>query len=85
MTTKNIEVPILGARLLDGTPKYTPKQWLKRLRQFLERKPKMDTTPLKRGEVMTDSYWSGNRKKNTGRLFLGTGPRSAVPNYTIGI
>ena len=49
MAEKNI-VPNLEAKASDGNPKFTPRQWLERFRQFTKREHKIDITPLVKGE-----------------------------------
>ena len=55
MTEKNI-VPNLEANASDGNPIFPPRQWFERFRQFT--KPKIDITPLLKGEDFTDSKWT---------------------------
>ena len=58
MTEKSI-VPNLEARARDRNPIFTPRQWLGSLRQFTKREHKIDTTPLLKGEHITDTEWTG--------------------------
>ena len=48
----------------DGERIFTPKQWLKRFRQYTKRKHKMDITELIRGAEITRTGWSGKKPKS---------------------
>ena len=56
MAEKNV-VPNLETKATDGNPVFTPRQWLKRFKQFTKREHKIDFTPLLKGEYITDSGW----------------------------
>ena len=56
MNEKNT-VPNLEARASDGNAILTPRQWLKRFRQFTKREHKIDIAPLTKGEDITE--WTG--------------------------
>ena len=67
MAEKNI-VPNLETKATDGNPVFTPRQWLKRFKQFTKREHKIDFTPLLKGEYITDSGWGV--KEQTYSLFF---------------
>ena len=45
-------VPSLEAKATDRNPVFTPRQWLKRFRQFCKREHKIDVAPLLKGEKL---------------------------------
>ena len=51
------EVPNFEA-ISDGKRKSTPKQWLKRFRQYTKRKYKIDIADLIRGADVTQNDWT---------------------------
>ena len=54
MAENNI-VPNLETKATDGNQVFTPRQWLKRFKQFTKREDKHNITPLLKGEEITDS------------------------------
>ena len=78
MAEKNI-VPNLEARGTDGSPVFTPRQWLERFRNFCKREHKLDIAPLLKGEDVTDTGWAG-KKSNSRSFSVGSGTESTVPN-----
>ena len=55
--TKQIEVPNFKATS-DGTPIFTPKQWLENFRQYTRRKYKVDIIEVIRVAEKTQNGWS---------------------------
>ena len=55
---------------------FTPKQWLERFRQFTKREHKIDTTPLIKGENVTETGWTGKEKLIQEGFIRGVGPEA---------
>ena len=83
MAEKNT-VPNIEAKASDGIQIFTPRQWLKRFRQFTKREHKIDITPLIKGGDITETGWIQSyirkRSKRSRRFYLGSGTASAIPN-----
>ena len=75
MAEKNI-VPNLETKATDGNPVFTPRQWLKRFKQFTKREHKTDITPLLRGEEITHSGWAGEEQAKQEDFVWGVGPEA---------
>ena len=73
MTEKNT-VPSLEARASEGYAIFTPRQWLKRFRQFIKREHKIDIAPLIKGEDITE--WTGKEQLIQEDFFRGVGPEA---------
>ena len=72
MARRNI-VPNLEAKATDGNPVITPKQWLKRFRQFSNREHKIDIAPLIRGGQITQNDWAGKEQTIHEEFIWGVG------------
>ena len=70
MAEKNT-VPNLEAKASDGSPIFTPRQWLERFRQFTKREHKIDITPLVKGEDITEAGWTAEKKQKSKKILSG--------------
>ena len=76
MAEKNT-VPNLEAKASDGSPIFTPRQQLERLRQFTKREHKIDITPLVKGEDITEAGWTAEKEAKLQEDFIwGVGPEA---------
>ena len=75
MTERNT-VPNLEAKVTDGNPVFTPKQWLERFRQFCKREHKIDIAPLLKGEEITETNWTGKEQAVQEDFIWGVGPEA---------
>ena len=69
-------VPNKETKDTDGNPVFTPRQWLERFRQFCKREHKIDTTPLLKGENITDANWNGKEQAPQEDFIWGVGPEA---------
>ena len=69
MAEENI-VPNLEAKASDGNPKFTPRQWLERFRQFTKWEHKIDITPLVKGVDITETGWIAEKEANIQKDFI---------------
>ena len=75
MAEKN-KVSNLEARATDGSPVFTPRQWLERFRQFCKLEHKIDIAPLWNGEDVTDIGWTGKEQIIQEDFLWGVGPEA---------
>ena len=75
MAEPNI-VPNLEAKATDGNPVFTPKQWLKRFRQFSKQEHKSEIAPLIKGEEITQNGWTGKKQAIQQDFIWGVGQKA---------